>query len=75
MAETIKISVVLSSEEFRRFDAYCADRGYKKSTLVARLIREHLDKEGFELSEARGGGTSQPLQSERTKRIPRRSTR
>lgn len=75
MADTSKISVVLSPGEFRRFDAYCADRGYKKSTLIARLIREHLDREGFEFSETRGGGASQPLQPERPKRIPRRTSR
>lgn len=42
-----KISVLLVDKEFERFEAYCTERGYKKSTLVARLIREHLDAEGF----------------------------
>jgi hypothetical protein len=42
-----KISVVLSAEEFARFDAYCAEKGFKKSTLIARLIREHMDRESF----------------------------
>jgi hypothetical protein len=42
-----KISVVLSAMEFARFDAYCAEKGFKKSTLIARLIREHLDRESF----------------------------
>jgi site-specific recombinase XerD len=37
--------VVLPSGEAARFEAYCHDRGYKKSTLIARLIREHLEKE------------------------------
>ena len=32
-----------------RFKAYCDERGFKKSTLVARLIRDHLDNEGFRL--------------------------
>ena len=31
-----KISVLLSDVEYERLDAYCRDRGYKKSTLVAR---------------------------------------
>jgi len=44
-----KISVVLSAVEFARFDAYCAEKGFKKSTLIARLIREHMDREGFHL--------------------------
>ena len=42
-----KISVLLSPEEGLRFDAYCRERGYKKSTLIARLIREHLEQENF----------------------------
>ena len=35
----VKITVPLDSEEFDRFDAYCQERGFKKSTLIARLIR------------------------------------
>ena len=42
-----KISVLLSDVEYERLDAYCRDRGYKKSTLVARLIRQYLDMEGY----------------------------
>jgi len=42
-----KISVLLDDDESARFDAYCASQGYKKSTLIVRLIKEHLDKEGF----------------------------
>jgi hypothetical protein len=42
-----KISVLLSDAEYERLDAYCRDRGYKKSTLVARLIRQYLDMEGY----------------------------
>jgi predicted DNA-binding protein len=42
-----KISVLLSDVEYERLNAYCRDRGYKKSTLVARLIRQYLDMEGY----------------------------
>ena len=42
-----KISVLLSDAEYARLGAYCHDRGYKKSTLVARLIRQYLDMEGY----------------------------
>ena len=42
-----KVTVLLDPEEFERFEAYCGDRGFKKSTLIARLIREHLDAQGF----------------------------
>ena len=42
-----KISVLLPVEEFDRFEAYCRDRGFKKSTLIARLIRQYMDLEGY----------------------------
>lgn len=42
-----KITVILNPEEYVRFEAFCAQRGHKKSTLVARLIRDHLDSQGF----------------------------
>ena len=44
----VKISVLLDSKEFDRFDAYCQERGFKKSTLIARLIRDHLDDSVFD---------------------------
>ena len=40
-----KMSVILTDTEEERFDAYCREKGFKKSTLAARLIREHLDRE------------------------------
>ena len=42
-----KITVLLNDEEFDRFDSYCRERGYKKSTLISRLIRQYLDLEGY----------------------------
>ena len=42
-----KISVLLPDDEFERFDRYCRERGYKKSTLIARLVRQYLDLEGY----------------------------
>ena len=42
------VSVLLTEEEFTRFARYCDEQGFKKSTLVAKLIREHLDNEGVE---------------------------
>ena len=39
----VKISVLLDPEEFQRFDTYCQQQEFKKSTLIARLIRDHLD--------------------------------
>lgn len=43
-----KISVLLNEDEAERFEAYCHEQGFKKSTLIARLIREHLDQERFQ---------------------------
>jgi metal-responsive CopG/Arc/MetJ family transcriptional regulator len=37
----------MSCQEAERFDAYCQERGFKKSTLIARLIREYLAQEHF----------------------------
>lgn len=46
-ASPAKISVLLPADEAVRFEAYCEKRGHKKSTLIARLVREHLDREQF----------------------------
>jgi hypothetical protein len=42
-----KITVLLSKEDFEQFAAYCEACGHKKSTLIVRLIREHLEKDGY----------------------------
>jgi len=42
-----KITVLLDPAGFDRLSAYCDRQGFKKSTLIARLIREHLDSEDF----------------------------
>lgn len=46
-----KISVLISDSEEVRFGEYCDMKGYKKSTLIARLIRDHLDREGFRVQD------------------------
>ena len=60
MADPVRVQVLLPPDEAERFDGYCRERGFKKSTLIARLIREHLDEEHFkpqrELFEASGEG-------------------
>ena len=45
MSEPVRVQVLMSHDEAERFESYCRDRGFKKSTLIARLIREHLDSE------------------------------
>lgn len=47
MADPVRVQVLMSREEAERFEAYCHERGFKKSTLIARLIREHLAGERF----------------------------
>jgi len=42
-----KVTVLLDEDEFARLDQFCEARGFKKSTLISRLIREHLDREAF----------------------------
>ena len=76
MAEKrFQITVLLDQEEHSRFKAYCDERGFKKSTLVARLIRDHLDNEGLratavplteqqEVREENGGRTREDCREE-----------
>ena len=47
MADTVRTQVLMSREEAERFESYCRERGFKKSPLIARLIREHLSEERF----------------------------
>jgi len=47
MGETARIQVLMPVGEAERFEAYCHETGHKKSTLIARLVREHLAREGF----------------------------
>jgi|GEM_PF-4452862 len=44
--ERTKITVILDLQEAQRFSSYCEERGFKKSTLIARLVREYLDAQG-----------------------------
>lgn len=46
-ASATRIQALTSDQDAGRFDAYCAAKGFKKSTLIARLIRDHLDRENF----------------------------
>lgn len=42
-----KISVLLPVSDAERFEAYCQEFGHKKSTLIARLVRDFLNQENF----------------------------
>lgn len=43
-----RVTVLLPKADSLRFAAYCEERGFKKSTLIVRLIRDHLDRERFQ---------------------------
>ena len=47
MADPVRVQVLIPREEADRFAAYCREKGFKKSPLIARLIREHLKAEAF----------------------------
>lgn len=49
MAEVARVHVLLPGAQGERFEAYCRSKGHKKSTLIARLIRDHLDRERFDV--------------------------
>lgn len=48
MSDVHRVQVLLRATDAERFERFCLQRGYKKSTLIAHLIREHLNHEGFE---------------------------
>jgi hypothetical protein len=47
MTDLVRVQVLIPKTEADRFAAYCREKGFKKSPLIARLIREHLDAEAF----------------------------
>ncbi len=47
MGHVTRVQVLMDGDEGGRFEDYCRERGFKKSTLIARLVREHLDREAF----------------------------
>lgn len=42
-----KVSVLLPDEDAFRFESYCEEFGHKKSTLIARLVRDFLNRENY----------------------------
>ena len=47
MSDLVRVQVLMPRPEADRFDTYCREKGYKKSPLIARLVREFLDRETF----------------------------
>ncbi|WP_156510548.1 hypothetical protein [Labrenzia sp. OB1] len=48
MSDPSRIQVLISKEEADRFEAYCREKGFKKSPLIVRLIREHMNQAGYQ---------------------------
>ena len=47
MPDIVRIQVLLPRDEADRFSDYCREMGFKKSTLIARLVRDYMIREGF----------------------------
>lgn len=60
MANVERITVLLSLEQSSRLSQYCETQGFKKSTLIARLIKEHLDMTTATVQEVMPYKQSQP---------------
>jgi hypothetical protein len=45
MPTIARVHVLLPGDEAERFSIYCSRNGFKKSTLIARLVREYLERE------------------------------
>ena len=44
MSKLKKITVLLAPEIFAQFNEYCEENGYKKSSLLNRMIISHLEQ-------------------------------
>jgi hypothetical protein len=45
MSDSARVQVLLAPDDAERFNAYCRRQGFKKSTLIARLVHEYLERE------------------------------
>jgi hypothetical protein len=61
-----KLSVLLTPSESDRLDAYCRKSGHKKSPLVAKLVKDHLETVGIDQPAADAG--SKPTKPSRNRR-------
>lgn len=55
MSEVVRVQVLMRPVEAAVFERYCEDRGHKKSTLIARLVRDHLEREGYRADQSPTG--------------------
>lgn len=47
MTAPTRIQVLLEEEIAHRFKQYCDENGHKKSTLIARLVKDFLDQQNY----------------------------
>ena len=47
----MRVTVLMSENEGKIFEAYCRKHGFKKSTLINRLVREHIENDGFTMQQ------------------------
>lgn len=40
----VRVNVIFEAADHERLAAYCDETGHKKSTLIARVVREYLDR-------------------------------
>jgi hypothetical protein len=45
-----KVTVLLNEDEYSTLERYCSEKGCKKSTLLARLMHQHLKQENFPIT-------------------------
>jgi len=47
LSAQVRVQVLMPREEAERFDEYCREKGFKKSPLIVRLVRDHLNRESY----------------------------
>ena len=51
MVDLVRIQVLMPKAEADWFNAHCREKGYKKSPLIARLVREYLEREALNMQQ------------------------
>jgi hypothetical protein len=59
-----KLSLLLDPPLAEIFDSYCRERGLKKSTFIAKLVRDHLQSEGYSFQPDLSLGAKPPKKKE-----------
>ena len=54
MTDLVRVSVLVSREDYSRLETYCAQQGAKKSTLISKILREFLDQKNVPVQPSLG---------------------